>query len=127
MLGLLIWLPVVPYEVVGVLWGPLPDAEGVVETLMVLPAAFLAAPVGAAMGWGLTKATLPTVACATAALALNFVLGSAIAFDGGRGINLGLFLWLLRTSGAGAEQAHVPGQRNGNPAPGALRSRDQNR
>ncbi len=97
-LGLLIWLPVVPYEVVGVLWGPLPDAEGAVETLMVLAAAFLAAPVGAALGWGLTKAALPTVACATAALALNFVLGSAIAFDGGRGINLGLVLWLLPTN-----------------------------
>ncbi len=97
-LGILIWLTLVPYEVVGAVWGPLPDARGLVETLIVLPVIFLAAPVGAAFGWGLTKAARPTVACATAAFALNFTVGSAIAFAGGRGINLGLFLWLLPTS-----------------------------
>ncbi len=97
-LGILIWLPLVPYEVVGALWGPLPDAQGLVETLKVLPVAFLAAPVGAAFGWGLTKAARPTVACATAAFALNFTVGSAIAFDGGRGNNLGLFFWLFPAS-----------------------------
>ena len=88
-IGLLIWLTFVPYEVVGVLWGPIPDAEGAAEVLRVLPLAFVGVPVGAAVGWGLTKAARPTVACATAALTLDLVLGGGIAFEGGRGVQLG--------------------------------------
>ena len=95
---ILIWLTLVPYEVVGILWGPWPEPEGAAEILRALPLAFLGAPVGGAIGWGISRAALPTLACAVAALTLDLFMGGSIVIAGGRGLDMGLFFWLLPTS-----------------------------
>jgi len=93
--GVCTGLTLLPYEVVGVLWGPwqLPASPG--EILAVLWIAFLGVPVGAAIGWVLGRRARAAIAWGVAALSVDFSLGGAIAFFGGRGRFLGLFLWLV--------------------------------
>jgi len=95
--GFFLWLSLVPYEVVGVLWGPWPDVGSVREGLSLLWLAFLGFPVGALLGWFLTTSRYGAAAWGLAALAIHFMLGGTIAFFGGRNTMLGLFAWLLPT------------------------------
>ena len=96
-LGFLFWLTLVPYELVGRLWGPWPDLNTWEEILGLLRIAFLGVPVGAAIGWALTRDRWSAVAWGVAAFTLDFSLGGGIAYMSDRGTMLGLFLWLLPT------------------------------
>lgn len=108
-LGFLVWLTVVPYEIVGAIWGPWEEPASFGDALPVLWIAFLGVPVGAAIGWTITRRLRPALAWAVAALTVNFSLGGAIAFFGGQGRFFGLFLWLLPTHlAAGALLVGVP-------------------
>ncbi|HSM62204.1 MAG TPA: hypothetical protein VK849_15455 [Longimicrobiales bacterium] len=94
-LGAALWATVVPYEIAGVAWGPWPAVSGFADALPFLWLTFLGAPVGAAIGWWRAGRALPALACAVAAVALNVFLGGSIAFFGGRGVVLILFVLLL--------------------------------
>lgn len=96
-LGLLLWLTLVPYELVGLLWGPWEQPASFRAALPILWLAFLGVPVGAGWGWWLTGRAAGAAAWAVAALTVDFTLGGGIAFEGGWGRFLGLFLWLLPT------------------------------
>ena len=91
------WLTLVPYELVGALWGPWVEPETLGEVLALLWIAFLGVPVGATIGWAIAREPWTTAAWAVATLTLDFSLGGGIAFNGGRGTMLGLFFWLLPT------------------------------
>ena len=93
--GVLLWVPLVLYEFVGLTWGPFDENAPFREAMPIVWAIVLSVPVGVALGWALTKKVWPAVAFAAATLAVNFVLGGGIASDGGRGVVLGLFFWLL--------------------------------
>ncbi len=96
-LGFLFWLTLVPYEIAGKLWGPWVEPSTFQEVLPLLWLAFLGVPVGAAIGWAITRKRWPTVAWGAATLTVHFSIGGSIAFFGGRGAMLGLFIWLLPT------------------------------
>ena len=95
--GVLLWVPLVPYEFVGVIWGPFEENASFREAMPVIWVTVLSMPVGAALGWALTRKVWPAVAFAAATLTVDMVLGGGIAFSGGRGVILGLFFWLLPT------------------------------
>lgn len=94
-LGAILWVTLVPYEVAGLLWGPFPTVRRFSEALPVVWLSLLGVPVGALVGWALTRGVRAALAGAVAALALDFFLGGSMAFFGGRGPVLGLFLVLL--------------------------------
>jgi len=97
LVGGLLWLTVVPYEVVGAVWGPWPELTSFSQALPLLWIAFLGMPVGAALGWAITRQIRPAIAWAIAALAVDFSIAGGLAFFGGRGRFFELFLWLLPT------------------------------
>ena len=97
LIGLLFWLTLIPYEIVGALWGPFSEPATLADTLGQLWIGVLGVPVGAAIGWALTRDRWATVAWALAALAVDLSLGGGLAFNGGRGAMLGLFFWMLPT------------------------------
>ncbi len=93
--GVLLWAPLVLYEFVGLTWGPFGEDASFRQAMPIIWAIVLSVPVGAALGWALTRKVWPAVAFAAATLAVNLVLGGGIASNGGRGVVLGLFFWLL--------------------------------
>jgi len=94
-LGAILWATLVPYEIAGLLWGPFPMVTSFREALPVIWLSLFGVPVGAVAAWGLTRAVGAALAGAVAALVLDFFLGGSMAFFGGRGPVLGLFLVLL--------------------------------
>lgn len=95
LLGLLLWSTLIPYELVGCLWGHWPDPETFGQVARLLWLAFVGVPVGAAIGWSLGRRAW--LAGGVATLAVHFSLRGGIAFNGGRGVVLGLFFWMLPT------------------------------
>jgi hypothetical protein len=94
-LGAVLWVTLVPYEVAGLVWGPFPMVTSFHEALPVIWLSLFGAPVGALAGWLTARSLHAVLACSVAALALDFFLGGSMAFFGGRGPVLGLFLVLL--------------------------------
>ena len=97
-LGLLLWLTLVPYVIVGAVWGPwVMEPETFEQLIRQIWLPLPGAPLGAAIGWALTRRAMPTAAWGVAALTVDFFLGGGIAFNGIGGAMLGLFFWLLPT------------------------------
>ncbi len=94
-LGAILWATLVPYEIAGLLLGPFPPVASFRAALPVIWISLFGVPVGAFAGWALARDLRAVLACAVAALALDFFLGGSMAFFGGRGPVLGLFLVLL--------------------------------
>lgn len=95
--GAALWLLLVPYELVGLVFGPFTHLTRPAELASVAPAGLLGVPFGALLGWAWTRRARPTVAMAVAILLTHFMFGGSMVYFGGRGVILVLFFWMLPT------------------------------
>lgn len=110
LLGAVLWVLLVPYELFGVLFGPFTHLARPVEFAAFAPAMLIGAPLAAALGWWLTREARATVALTVATLVVHFMIGGSLVFFGGRATMLDLFLWMLPTYlGAGLVLVGVRG------------------
>lgn len=97
LLGVTLWLLLVPFEIIGLLVGPLTHLTRPAELAMLVPVGLLAAPLGGLVGWALTRDRRAAGALATAATLSHFMMGGSLVYFGGRGPLLVLFLLALPT------------------------------
>lgn len=91
------WLLLLPYEAVGLAFGPFTHLTRPADLLAIAPVGLLGVPVAAALGWALMRRARSAGALALATLLSSFMMGGSIVYFGGRGTILGLLLWLLPT------------------------------
>lgn len=91
--GALLAATLVPYEVVGWIWGPFPTVDSPGDVLAVLPLAFVGVPFAAGIAWLLGRSLRRFEwSFVVLVLAIHFMIGGSVANFGGRGTTLVLFL-----------------------------------
>lgn len=82
----------IPYEIVGLVWGPFAEITRPSQILPMLPVTLLGIPVLAVGGYALTRSKKATTAIVLAGFVLHFFIGGSAAHFGGRGQTLVLVL-----------------------------------
>lgn len=89
--GTLFASTLVPYEAVGLLWGPFPDIGDAGDFFTALPLAFLGVPLALLIAWLLERRRRVGWSFVVAVLVIHFMIGGSIANFGGRGTTALLF------------------------------------
>ena len=97
LLALTLWILLVPFEILGLAFGPLTHLTRPVELLAIAPIGLVAAPLGALVGWAFTHDRRAAAALALASTLMHFMIGGSLVYFGGRGAILILFVAMLPT------------------------------
>lgn len=92
--GLAFVAGLVPYELIGLIWGPFAEIQRPADVLPMLPLTLAGVPVVAAGAWLLTRDRRATWLMALTGYLLHFFIGGSAAHFGGRGQTLVLVLMM---------------------------------
>lgn len=92
--GVLLAATLVPYEIVGLIWGPFPEitTPSLEQILPVVPIALVGIPFAIVIGWLLEGRRKVAWSFVVAVLSIHFMIGGSVANFGGRGQTFLLFV-----------------------------------
>lgn len=90
--GALFASTLVPFELVGLVWGPFPSVESPGDILPLLPIAFLGVPLAIVIAWFLADRKGVAWSFVLAVAVGHFIVGGSIANFGGTGVSFLIFI-----------------------------------